>query len=86
VDDDTSAECLSTRLTQGLAEGRECVIRPDARRLSDEVAQRFNLAKIKKPLPSKINLRCRPIAGCPSIYHRLLGHAISTLLLVLMSR
>jgi hypothetical protein len=35
VDDNTSAECLSTRLTQGLAEGRECVIRLDARRLSD---------------------------------------------------
>ena len=50
VDDSTSAECLSTPLTQGLAEGRECVIRLDARRLSDEVAQWFNLAKIKKTL------------------------------------
>src|ERR1700737_5506852 len=50
VDDNTSAECLSTRLTQGLAEGRECAIRLDARRLSDEVAQCFNLAKIKKAL------------------------------------
>jgi hypothetical protein len=53
VDDNTSAECLSTRLTQGLAEGRECVIRLDARRLRDEVAQCFNLAKIKKALSSK---------------------------------
>jgi len=46
VDDNTSAECLSTRLTQGPAEGRECVLRLDARRLGDEVPQCFNLAKI----------------------------------------
>jgi hypothetical protein len=68
-----------------LAGDSECVIRLDARRLSDEVAQCFNLAKIKKTLPPKMNLRFRPIAGCPSIYHRLLGHTISTMLLVALA-
>ena len=34
----------------------------------------------------EMNLRFRPIAGCPpSIYHRLLGHAISTMLLVALA-
>ena len=41
------------------------MIRLDARRLSDEVAQWFNLAKIKKVLSSKMNLLFRRIAGCP---------------------
>ena len=34
----------------------------------------------------EMNLRFRPIAGCPpSIYHRLLGHAISAMLLVALA-
>lgn len=33
----------------------------------------------------EMKLRFRPIAGCPTIYHRLLGHAISTMLLVALA-
>jgi hypothetical protein len=33
----------------------------------------------------EMNRRFRPIAGSPSIYHRLLGHAISTMLLVALA-
>jgi hypothetical protein len=85
VDDNTSAECLSTRLTQGLAEGRECAIRLDARRLSDEVAQCFNLAKIKKRF-HRNELALQTYRRVPpSIYRRLLAHAISTMLLVALA-
>ena len=33
----------------------------------------------------EMNLRFRPIVGCPQHYHRLLGHAISTMLLVALA-
>ena len=41
------------------------MIRLDARRLNDEVARCFNIAKTKKALSSKMNWRFRPIAGSP---------------------
>jgi RNA polymerase sigma-70 factor, ECF subfamily len=48
--------------------GRQCVIRLDARRFGDEVAQCFNLAKLKRALSLIIDGRFRPIAQWPAAF------------------